>query len=180
MDAPAYILRLSQWFIAEPASVPAARHAAENVQGVLGSLACERIGLLVSELVANAVNHGSTRPSDTLRVRVWTSPAAVRVAVTDRGPSFERPREAARERRLEASGWGLYLVERLADRWGVRGGSRTEVWFEVDTSRAAGVPGARSSGCLTPQPTGDRAARAAGSPAAASWTSSAATRSVSR
>ena len=30
------------------------------------------------------------------------------------------------------SGWGLFLVERLANRWGVRhDGDATHVWFEL-------------------------------------------------
>ena len=33
---------------------------------------------------------------------------------------------------LRASGWGLVLVEELADRWGVDHDPRTRVWFEMD------------------------------------------------
>ena len=32
----------------------------------------------------------------------------------------------------ESSGWGLYLVDRLADRWGIITRDRSEVWFEID------------------------------------------------
>jgi anti-sigma regulatory factor (Ser/Thr protein kinase) len=142
VHAPGHIQRLSQWFVAEPGSVPAARRAAESVRGVLGSRVCERVCLLVSELVANAVIHGSERSSDTVRMRIWTTPASVRVAVNDRGPSFER--ESGPEQ-LEVGGWGLYLVERLADRWGVRRGAGTEVWFEIDTESAPGPPSPRAA-----------------------------------
>jgi hypothetical protein len=31
------------------------------------------------------------------------------------------------------SGWGLFLVEQLSDRWGVEQiGQATTVWFEID------------------------------------------------
>ena len=30
------------------------------------------------------------------------------------------------------SGWGLYLVEQIADRWGVTQDDGTCVWFELD------------------------------------------------
>ena len=30
------------------------------------------------------------------------------------------------------SGWGLYLVEQIANRWGVKQEEGTVVWFEVD------------------------------------------------
>ncbi|MDQ3870084.1 MAG: ATP-binding protein, partial [Chloroflexota bacterium] len=59
-----YTQRMSEWFVAEPRSVSVARHAAENVRGVLGHRVCERISLLVSELAANAVMHGSRRSGD--------------------------------------------------------------------------------------------------------------------
>ena len=32
----------------------------------------------------------------------------------------------------ESSGWGLHLVDRIADRWGVVTKDRNEVWFEID------------------------------------------------
>ena len=30
------------------------------------------------------------------------------------------------------SRWGLYLVDQLADRWGVSNSDGTSVWFEID------------------------------------------------
>jgi hypothetical protein len=36
-----------------------------------------------------------------------------------------------------ASGWGLYLVEELSDRWGMDGlGPGTRIWFELDPDGA--------------------------------------------
>jgi hypothetical protein len=56
----------------------------------------------------------------------------VRVEVDDPGSGFE-PR-APEPDPTKASGWGLYLVDELADRWGVGPGSRggTRIWFELD------------------------------------------------
>jgi hypothetical protein len=31
-----------------------------------------------------------------------------------------------------SSGWGLHLVETLADRWGIERQAGTRVWFELD------------------------------------------------
>ena len=137
MDAPGYIQRLSQWFVAEPSSVPAARQAAEGARGVLGSSACERVCLLVSELVANAVRHGSRSPGDTVRMRIWTSSGTIRVAVRDRGKGSKRP---VRSESSDVGGWGLLLVESLADRWGTDRGRVTEVWFEIDTKSSPATP----------------------------------------
>jgi hypothetical protein len=54
----------------------------------------------------------------------------VRVVVSDPGTGFvAEPRLPTAS---ESSGWGLYLVDRLADRWGVITKDRSEVWFEID------------------------------------------------
>src|SRR4051812_32732979 len=55
---------------------------------------------------------------------------SVRVEVANPGPAF-----VVRERDNDTSrpgGWGLYLVDRIADRWGVARNSMTRVWFEID------------------------------------------------
>jgi hypothetical protein len=56
--------------------------------------------------------------------------STVRVEVADRGEGFEPvPRDADRSR---PGGWGLYLVDQLADRWGVARDQMNRVWFEMD------------------------------------------------
>lgn len=130
----AYIQRLNEGFIAEPQCVPAARHAAENVRGVLGTRIHRSVGLLVSELITAAVRGRSRRSGKAVRMRVWTSPTSVRVAITDRNPESTLPSEPG-PGEVAAEGWGLFLTKRIADRWGVHLRGGTEVWFEIDTPR---------------------------------------------
>ena len=87
----------------------------------------ETMRLLVTELVANSVRHTG---SDRVRLKVLVGRSAVLVEVSDSGPGFDyRPR---RRTDADESGWGLFLVERLAHRWGVgRDGPSTRVWFEL-------------------------------------------------
>jgi anti-sigma regulatory factor (Ser/Thr protein kinase) len=83
--------------------------------------------LLVTELVANSVRHAAGREV-TLSALVTAS--SLWVEVSDTGPGFT-PAERVRGQD-EASGWGLFLVDRLASRWGVaRKGGHTRVWFEL-------------------------------------------------
>jgi signal transduction histidine kinase len=84
----------------------------------------QTLKLLVSEVVTNAVRHGSsTRPVE-LHAE-WNS--EVRVEVSDRGDGFTpAPRNGALH---EPGGFGLYLVGHLADRWGVETNNGTTVWF---------------------------------------------------
>jgi anti-sigma regulatory factor (Ser/Thr protein kinase) len=95
----------------------------------LGDRLLEALRLLVTELVTNSVSHGGAGADDTLRLEVSLSREAVRVEVSDLGPGFEPASVKSDE--SPRTGWGLVLVERVSDRWGVRQRGRC-VWFEID------------------------------------------------
>jgi anti-sigma regulatory factor (Ser/Thr protein kinase) len=85
---------------------------------------------LLTELVTNAVRHADAGPGRLVRVELRQRRGAVRVAVCDEGRGFAP--EARCSRPDEAGGWGLVLVDRIADRWAVtRMASGTCVWFEI-------------------------------------------------
>jgi anti-sigma regulatory factor (Ser/Thr protein kinase) len=88
--------------------------------------------LLVSELVTNAVRHAPREGVPEIELRLKVDPARVRVVVSDPGAGFVA--EPRLPTAAESSGWGLYLVDRIADRWGVITKDRSEVWFEIDVS----------------------------------------------
>jgi anti-sigma regulatory factor (Ser/Thr protein kinase) len=86
--------------------------------------------LLVSELVTNAVRHAPKAGVPGIELRLKMDTDRVRVVVSDPGAGFvAEPRLPTTS---EGSGWGLYLVDRIADRWGVVTKDRSEVWFEID------------------------------------------------
>jgi anti-sigma regulatory factor (Ser/Thr protein kinase) len=87
----------------------------------------ETLGLLVTELVTNSVQH--TR-GNTILLTVLVGDSAIRTEVTDGGPGFDPAKMGPLA--SDHTGWGLFLVERLADSWGVnRDGNVTRVWFEI-------------------------------------------------
>jgi anti-sigma regulatory factor (Ser/Thr protein kinase) len=116
--------------VAEPHAVAAARRACVELAIELPGTLSSRLELLISELVTNAVRHGSERPTDVISLEVRASPTSLRARVSDSGPGFDRP-EAPRKGSLSPGGWGLVLVDSISDRWGV---SRRppHVWFELD------------------------------------------------
>ena len=114
----------------EADAVPAARRAVQELEAELDPELLTNLGLLVSELVTNSIRHAemATPASIELQARVYAD--RVRVEVRDHGPGFEpKPLEPNRRSR---SGWGLYLVDQLSDRWGVTRDQGTGAWFEID------------------------------------------------
>jgi len=89
------------------------------------------VRLLASELVANSVRHAQMGHGGHIDFAVEVSDEALRVAVSDEGPGFHPDAEVA-ENRNEPR--GLWLVGRLAHRWGVNQGRRFTTWFEMDLS----------------------------------------------
>ena len=89
--------------------------------------------LLLSEVVNNSVRHAAAGPDETVELTLSRSPRRLRVTVADCGGGFDQavarqPFSAERE-----GGRGLFLLDSIADRWGVVNGRMTRVWFELTT-----------------------------------------------
>jgi anti-sigma regulatory factor (Ser/Thr protein kinase) len=67
---------------------------------------------------------------------------AVRVEVKDNGPGFDPPATPPPDD--ADAGWGLFLVEQLADAWGVGEGGKG-VWFEIERGRGQDASGSEST-----------------------------------
>lgn len=89
----------------------------------------EDIVLCIDELVANVVVHTTSSP-----VLTVTIDETIRIEVADASGSAAALRDPADTR---PGGWGLRIVESVADRWGsaanTTGGK--VVWFTVDRRR---------------------------------------------
>jgi anti-sigma regulatory factor (Ser/Thr protein kinase) len=108
-----------------PSSPGAARQLLERVRGELSAQALDDARLLVSELVANSVEH--VREDGDIEVRVALQDGVLRVEVLDPGPGFSyAPREGGDR------GWGLRFADAVASRWAIDRAERARVWFELD------------------------------------------------
>lgn len=91
--------------------------------------------LLVSELVTNAVLHARTA----VTVTVAVADGVAEIGVADRSPALPRQRGRSAERLPRpgagspAGGRGLYLVDQVAQEWGIASGpDGKQVWFRLD------------------------------------------------
>ena len=118
-----------------PEAAAEARHALDGLAEQVPDGRIPDVRLLVSELVTNAVRHANLDTGDVIELVIELADATLRVEVRDPGggfvPSAPSPDPA------RPSGWGLYLVAELADRWGVDSEEETLVWFELDRPAAA-------------------------------------------
>jgi anti-sigma regulatory factor (Ser/Thr protein kinase) len=93
----------------------------------------ETLLLLVSEVVTNAVMHSQARADAAIVLTAGIYGEHVHVEVTDAGDGFTPPSAGMprRRERMTIGGYGLYVVDQAASRWGVDRAGGTRVWFEM-------------------------------------------------
>jgi anti-sigma regulatory factor (Ser/Thr protein kinase) len=123
---------LSVRFDRGPSAAAGARNALMALDTRLDRRVLDDIRLLVSELVTNAIRHADAPSGGEVCLDVSVGGHSVRVEVADPGAGFDpRPRT---DEMIRPGGWGLYLVDRIADRWGVIRNRMNRVWFELDVA----------------------------------------------
>jgi anti-sigma regulatory factor (Ser/Thr protein kinase) len=113
-----------------------ARRSLAELRAVVEPHVLEDLRLVVSELVTNSVRHVPVATGDRIDLRVQVVEGQIRVEVVNSEYGFvaDAPAGPAGPGR---PGWGLFLVDRMADRWGadaVQGGTR--VWAELAAGAA--------------------------------------------
>jgi anti-sigma regulatory factor (Ser/Thr protein kinase) len=106
-----------------PGSISEARRLVHANTTMLSPRRRADAALMVSELVTNALVHGT----GTMKLRIDLEPTGLRIEVSDEGnvSLYPSPTPGAH------GGWGLRIVDELADDWGVVEGS-TKVWFRLE------------------------------------------------
>jgi anti-sigma regulatory factor (Ser/Thr protein kinase) len=112
----------------------ARRAVREVLQDALPQPRLADVELIVSELATNSVRHAGCDDADELSMEADVRPDRVRVRILDPGAGFE-PRKPEPPSSGSAGGYGLVLLDRLADRWGVQREDGFAVWFEVQRDR---------------------------------------------
>jgi serine/threonine-protein kinase RsbW len=127
-------------FPAAPENLRRIRRALEGIR--LPNQVIGDATLLTTELVTNSIRHAGLGPDDYIDVTATWSGTVLRVIVRDSGSGGPPPEIVAgsiRPSPERQSGWGLYLVDKLATRWGTNLEGSAGFWFELEYPRAAGA-----------------------------------------
>ena len=99
--------------------------------------------LLVTELLSNSIRHAALRADE--RIRIWAGWSGRRLKVIvrdhDHGPLGRQGRDvkvagSIRPAPGAESGWGLFIIDQLATRWGTIHDGAPGYWFELDLDRS--------------------------------------------
>src|SRR3954465_15567434 len=115
------------------AAATARREITRRLSARLARDALEDVRLLLTELVTNALRHGKGAPEDEIGVRAEVADGTGRIEVHDPGRDGE---VEARRPCARGGGYGLFLVDRLTNRWGVDQQDGTTVWAELPAGAA--------------------------------------------
>lgn len=141
-EVPGTTLKLDLWFVVAPRAAATARAALEVLSEHISTSRLHDARLLVTELMTNSIRHSGAGRESSIALALRLQPDRLSVAISDPGPGF-RPQVAEPDLEQEG-GRGLFIVDSLADRWGVgdspltpprEGGNAetgTVVWFELE------------------------------------------------
>jgi anti-sigma regulatory factor (Ser/Thr protein kinase) len=118
----------------EPESARLAREQLKTFRSSLDDTSFIDLCLLVDELVVEVL-HGEDAERGPIELRAELDGDRVKVAVAEGGGAYRLP-----SRRPEPGdpGFGLHLVQRLSDRWGMRRErGKATVWLEMLGTRPA-------------------------------------------
>ncbi len=111
-----------------PQAVGAARRALRRWEGHFEPDMFYDLSLCVSELVTNTVHHGDLVDEE-IELVVKRGEQLARAEVRTPRPDVAVSPSPI----VTPASWGMFIVDRVADRWGVdRGEGSTAVWCEID------------------------------------------------
>lgn len=116
-----------------PADERAPAAARRAVRGHLGDGSITEVAeVLTSEIVTNVLRHRGHTGGDDLLLAIVTEDDTCRVEIVATGPPVRGP-----SRDDHPGGFGLLLVDRLADAWGLEAAAgQVRAWFRLATAPA--------------------------------------------
>lgn len=91
--------------------------------------------LVASELVTNSFRHSDARPDRPIAFSIELAEDFVRLEVCDEGSGHARGAVRPPAEPGTSGGFGLFIVDLLADAWGLTGDGGTCAWARFDRAR---------------------------------------------
>jgi hypothetical protein len=113
---------------ATAAAAGVARRELAATPGLAGELGYRAL-LLASELIAVFVEQ--PRPGEVLRLTISVTPERVRIDVAGQEPDVSTSALLHSHEPPSLGGYGLQIVDRMADAWGSHRGGAAHMWFEL-------------------------------------------------
>jgi hypothetical protein len=115
---------------ATAAAAGLARRELAATPGIAGELAYKAL-LMASELISVYVESREPQPGATLCLSVRVTPERVRIEVGGQPLDVSADELLHSRETPSLGGFGLQIVERMADAWGVQGDHDRLIWFEL-------------------------------------------------
>jgi len=130
---PGSTLHFSLHIQSDPRAIATARRLVRSLEGWADDETLARAELIASEIVTNAIRHGSEPGSGAVEVEIDATPVTLFVRVRDCGPPFALTDHVPRPG--DVGGFGLHIARGLADSLTVqRQGEGNEVRFTVSAA----------------------------------------------
>ena len=115
---------------ATAAAAGLARRELTSTPGISGEVGYKAL-LLASELISSCVQDIEPGPHATIWLSIAVAPERVRIEVAGRPPDVPLATTLRSNETPSLGGYGLQIVERMADAWGSEGADGTTIWFEL-------------------------------------------------
>jgi anti-sigma regulatory factor (Ser/Thr protein kinase) len=111
-----------------PQAVGAARRALREWDGYFEPELFYDLSLCISELVTKSVQRAKPASGDQIELAVLRYDHLVRAEIMEHRRDVIVTQPAA----MDGGDWGMFIVDRVADRWGVDRSMGTRLWCEID------------------------------------------------
>ena len=123
-------LQLQLWFAGVARAPSSARAALSVLEPHLGDDRLQSLRLVITELITNSIRHSTMREEEVVSLDIRLHDGVLRCAVADPGTGFAKP-ETIKPHDDRPGGFGLVILDSVADAWGVERDELFRVWFEL-------------------------------------------------
>ena len=123
-------VRLTLWFAGVDRAPSSARAALSVLDTHLDEERVQSLRLVITELITNSIRHSGMDEEAVVGLDIRLQDGVLRCTVSDPGSGFAKP-EVVKPHQDRPGGFGLVILDSVADSWGVEHDELFRVWFEL-------------------------------------------------